>query len=242
MKKILFLTLSLLLIASAAFAGSQTYTSGVGNWTVPANVHSVSVTMAGGGGPTGTNSNTSGAGSILSYNLLVTPGALIYYGVGSIGGNTTFGPANGVTLIAYAAAANCATGGSATDGTNTATGGACSTSTSGGNGQTVSAGGGLLCGGGGAATQNVGSNVNGGYGGCGLGYGAPSGGGGSLGASPTFNTYGCGTPAGYGSGNSTVNGLPVNDAYNCSGGGALGIIILTWTTSSPSTYQNIFGW
>lgn len=140
--------------------GTQTYSAGSsGNWTVPANVTNVKVTMWGGGGSGGkgqfpgimqAGGGGGGGGVIVGYNLAVTPGNNVAYSVGSggavvssqntqgnAGGNTTFG-----ALTAYGgkggnggdqstAGVSCY-GGDASNGSVTATGGSGDVSGNGG--------------------------------------------------------------------------------------------------------------
>ncbi len=215
---------------SSSSPGSQTYTAGQsGTFTVPSGVTQITVTMWGGGagGYTGESGSSNGdggggAGSIVGYNLTVTPGQNINYSVGAgglggqsqnalgvSGGSTLFG-----TLIAYGGQPGTAqgyggTGGNATDGTYTANGGAeGTTSANGGNGQQVSAGGGMLYGGGGGGEPFA-------YSTCSTGLGGTS-----YSNTTACGGYGGGGGASYGSGGSGYESSSQADSGVNGGGGA----------------------
>nr|BDD44677.1 hypothetical protein 7 [Legionellales bacterium] len=91
--------------------GSQEYTSGSGNWTIPSGVYTCDVLiLAAGGGGGGGSSNAGGGGGasggiMYLQNIIVTPADTIAYSIGaagsgggaasagSAGGNSTFGNA-----------------------------------------------------------------------------------------------------------------------------------------------------
>ena len=104
-------------------------TSGSGNWTVPANVHTIKVICVGGGGGASNSSSLfytsfggGGGGATAIKIMSVTPGSNIAYSVGA-GGNAFGG-----------------NGGSTTFGSISAGGGAGASSTGGGDGGTASGG------------------------------------------------------------------------------------------------------
>jgi hypothetical protein len=250
-----------------ADAGSKTFTAGQsGNWTVPAGITSVTVTMWGGGGSgrAGKNGSTNGSGGggggvVYNYALAVTPAQSIAYSVGSggaavnpagdspfytvgnNGGDTSFG-----SLVAYGGSGGTSdgkggAGGNAYDGTNTATGGVPSTVPGvGGNGGTYST---YLYGGGAGGSPGSPYDDNSYRGGTSYNStqaaaGYAGGGGGS--------SYGAG---GAGSTNSTTNGFAgtnggggggawVGTSYT-SGAGGNGKIVLTWaSTGKPTIFRS----
>jgi len=180
-------------------AGVVEFTSGSGNWTVPANVTRVRVTLIGGGGGGASgheiNPNTQGgggggSGGFRKDSISVTPGQVLSYAVGTGGA--------GIATGKYDGGRDGSDGTSTTFGSLTATGGGkgISRPTAGGaagspggvagsagesrSGDTSSAGGagagipGISAGGaGGAAGSNAGQ--------AGVGYGAGGGGGGGRG-------------------------------------------------------------
>lgn len=90
------------LLAAVAFAGSSTVAGAVSgtvnlysstDWTVPAGVHSIEVTLTGGGGGYGgTNCSlftpgSGGSGAMVAYTMPVTPGDTLFFGVGGAGEN-----------------------------------------------------------------------------------------------------------------------------------------------------------
>ena len=79
-------------------SGTLTFTSGSGNFTVPASVYSVTLTMIGGGGNGNANTNGSpgpggGSGAYFSNVVVsVTPGQVISYSVGAAGASNSINP------------------------------------------------------------------------------------------------------------------------------------------------------
>jgi hypothetical protein len=79
-------------------ANVVTFTSGSGNWTVPAGITSVTLTMIGGGGNGNANTNGSpgpGGGSAAYFSnvvVSVTPGANVAYSVGVAGATNNINP------------------------------------------------------------------------------------------------------------------------------------------------------
>lgn len=117
----------------AAASNVTVYTSGSGNFTVPAGITKVYVTMigGGGGGASGKNPDTTygpggaGASAIINVPYTVTPGGTVAYAVGSGGAG---GSGSGIG----AGGNNGATGGNTTFGTLTAEGAAGGAATTGG--------------------------------------------------------------------------------------------------------------
>jgi microcystin-dependent protein len=93
-------------------SGSQEYTTGSGNWTCPAGITTIYITMVGGGGTGGQNGYASpspygaggGGGSsgghLINKIYTTTPGNTYAYSVGAAGAATTFG--TGTVLTASA--------------------------------------------------------------------------------------------------------------------------------------------
>ena len=167
-------------IGQAVPHGSQTITSGSGNFTVPAGVYSIKVTLIGGGGGTVSGNSAGGAGGggggISMATLSVTPGQTISYSVGAAGS-------------AGAATAAGGNGGDTTfTGVTTATGGG------GGSPSTPP---------GAAGSGNFGSRGAGTPGG-----GSTGGTGGSGGRGGTINVPGSAAPVGGGGGGAGLNSQP----------------------------------
>lgn len=140
-------------------AGSVTYTSGSGNFTVPVGIFSITYSVVGGGGGGsggyqigGINNNYTfgdivggaggGAGRILNVTLAVTPGQLIAYSVGA-GGANSGGPGllGGVDGGTTTFSSSTATGGGRGNSYNASGGGGNPADRSGGTGAAGSPGG-----------------------------------------------------------------------------------------------------
>lgn len=199
-------------------AGSFTYTSGSGNFTVPIGIFSITYSIVGGGGGGsggyqigGVNNNYTfgdlvggaggGAGRILNVTLAVTPGQVIAYSVGAGGANS-----GGPGLQAGVA------GGTTTFSSSTATGGGRGNSYSG-------------SGGGGNPADRTG------------GTGAAGSPGGFTGTQP--NAYGNSTSIGVpqGGAGATVNGVVYGRGGNggpanpggLGGVGVNGVVYIAWS-------------
>lgn len=187
--------------------GSQTYTTGSGNFTVPANVSKIEVDMvAGGGGGGGGDDYGSGGGGSGGwyYNevLDVTPGQVIAYsiGAGGVGGGT-----------------NATAGGSTTFSTLTCTGGGAGGRTSAGSGGTpngMHSEGHMMN----SRSSSHGENVGGPGGSNPFGHGGNGGVGGGPGSTGAAGNAGTGYGAGGGGGGNNQSG----------GNGTAGYIKIRW--------------
>ena len=189
-----------------AGVNAQVYTSGSGNFTIPANVTKLKVTVVGGGGGSAgsvsgnTGGGGGGGGAAIKWLTGMTPGNTLSYSVGAGGTAGTSAPGNG----GAGSASTVATGTTGTPQTIT-------TLTGGGGGAGLTAG----PGGAGGAATNGDLNIPGGSIG---GYGI---GGGSL--------YAC--TNGYGTLSSNAYGGGASSALSPSGpgaAGAAGVIIFEW--------------
>jgi hypothetical protein len=188
--------------SSAVAAGSVTFTSGTGSWTVPPGVTSARMEIwGGGGGGGGSNSNTSGGGgggggySFIS--ISTTPGGSYNYSVGAGGGAggtayNAIGGTGGTTSVTGSGLASFqATGGvGGRNGTGSATNGAI-----GANG----------VGSGGSINRNGGSGGLGCYS-CSMNWGGGGGGGGGNGSNGTTPATASSAAANGGAGGSVGSG------------------------------------
>lgn len=189
-----------------AGVNAQVYTSGSGNFTIPANVTKLKVTVVGGGGGSAgsvsgnTGGSGGGGGAAIKWLTGVTPGNTLSYSVGAGGTAGTSAPGNG----GAGSASTVATGTTGTPQTIT-------TLTGGGGGAGLTGG----SGGGGGGGTNGDLNVPGGsFGGYGIG-------GDSLFASAS--PYGSLGSAAYGGGASSSP-----SASGPGAAGAAGVIIFEW--------------
>ena len=189
-----------------AGVNAQVYTSGSGNFTIPANVTKLKVTVVGGGGGSAgsvsgnTGGGGGGGGAAIKWLTGMTPGNTLFYSVGAGGTAGTSAPGNG----GAGSASTVATGTTGTPQTIT-------TLTGGGGGAGLTAG----PGGAGGAATNGDLNIPGGSIG---GYGI---GGGSLYAGTN----------GFGTLSSNAYGGGASSALSPSGpgaAGAAGVIIFEW--------------
>ncbi len=189
-----------------AGVNAQVYTSGSGNFTIPANVTKLKVTVVGGGGGSAgsvsgnTGGSGGGGGAAIKWLTGVTPGNTLSYSVGAGGTAGTSAPGNG----GAGSASTVATGTTGTPQTIT-------TLTGGGGGAGLTGG----SGGSGGGGTNGDLNVPGGsFGGYGIG-------GDSLFASAS--PYGSLGSAAYGGGASSSP-----SASGPGAAGAAGVIIFEW--------------
>lgn len=232
---------------SLASASYTSYTSGSGNYTVPAGVTSINyLVVAGGGGGAGSYGGSvanggggGGAGGVLAGTLAVTPGQTIAYSVGAggtgsadgstaatSGGNSTFssftatGGGRGGNGSNAASSGGSGGGGAADSPNQTGASGTSGQGTSGGNGTTSGA---ARAGGGGGATTAGATGLASGNGGAGYTWinGTTYGGGGGGGAwSSQSGGAGTGGSGGGGAGGTSGNGTA--GTANTGGGGGGG--------------------
>ena len=207
-----------------------TYTSGSGNWTVPAGVNTIEVlVVAGGGAGGGSEGGGGGAGGVVyNANYAVTPAGTVAYSVGTGGTGAATNPgASGVNSTFGTITAVGGGGGGQVNSANSATAGG----SGGGGGRTSSS---QTVGGAGTAGQGfaggtgypaltgypaAGGGGAGGPGGPGLGGGSSSYPGNSGGGGPGLCFDISGTPTWYGGGGGGGGGNNNNNP----GGGAGGI-------------------
>ena len=194
---------------SLAGASYTSYTSGSGNYTVPAGVTSINYLVVAGGGGAGGNAfnGGGGGGGVLAGSMSVTPGQTIAYSVGA-GGAGGSGGTNG------------SNGSNSTLGSLTAIGGGAGGSTANGAGSSGGSGGGGAGGSSGTGAAGAGTTGQGFAGG--TGYGAGSGlwgAGGGGGAGGVGESGSSGKGGNGGSGYTWING----STYGGGGGGATGV-------------------
>lgn len=221
--------------------GSQQYSSGSGNWTVPENVTSINFYLIGGGagagashGDYGTGGGGGGGGAAVGSSVSVTPGASISYSVGAgganqasggntaFGSNTAYGGSDGTDSYNMTPAGTGGSGGgySGPDVTGYYGGG-------GANGNSLSGDSADGAGGGGGA-DNTGSGGNG------SGTSGGSGGGGAGGPGGGHGSNG--SAYGGGGGSQPVMG---NSPYMTAGAGQGGFISISWTDSVPNAPSSL---
>lgn len=218
-------------------SGSQTFTSGSGNFIVPAGVYSLTYSIVGGGGGGsggyqigGRNNGYTfgdivggaggGAGRRISQTLAVTPGQVIPYVVGAAGANSggggyanTAGTSGGTSSFAGVTA----TGGGAGKGYNSSGGGGNPADRTGGTGAAGSPGGSA-----GTQPNNYGNSTS---------IGVPQGGAGVVVNGVTYGTGGNGGPA-----NPNTLGTA----------GVGGVVHVSWVegfvVSTSQQQMNLFTW
>jgi hypothetical protein len=224
-------------------------------WIAPAGVTSVNYLVVAGGG--GSDGGGGGAGGFRSGTLSVTPNAS--YTV-TVGGGGTAGNNGSVSVFStitsaggggggpyYATGSSGGSGGGGAGGNAAGAGNTPSVSPSqgntGGTGDSISGGGG----GGGGGTGSNGGGGTGGAGGIGAIWsvngtryaGGGGGGGTSAGGAAGAGGGGAGTPSGGNAGSPNTGGGAGGTYYIAGSSGGSGIVILSYTQASTSTYDSM---